>query len=111
LEYLRIKKYGTTRQFLKSFSAGWYSVYIIAGGGENDGACARLFKLAPSEEFAAILFNGLQEGLRGRDIGELSVALTDALRPYKKIIQGTIPWHRFEDGKKRCVEQSLENNC
>lgn len=82
--------------------------YIIAGGEENDAACARLFKLAPSEEFAAILFNGLQEGLRGRDIGELSAALTDALRPYKKLFREQSLGIDLRMGKKDALSRALK---
>lgn len=61
--------------------------YILSGNEENINACAKLFQLAPSEEYAGILFGGLQEGLRGRDVGELSPALVKALSPYKKLFR------------------------
>lgn len=61
--------------------------YVIAGGADNDASCAQLFSLAPSRSYAAILFNGLQEGLRGRDIAELSPVLSAALKPYKKLFR------------------------
>jgi putative membrane-bound dehydrogenase-like protein len=82
--------------------------YIIAGGDANDGSCARLFRLAPSETYAAILFNGLQEGLRGRDLAELSPALTDALRPYKKLFREQSLALDLRAGKKDAVKKVLE---
>jgi putative membrane-bound dehydrogenase-like protein len=82
--------------------------YIIAGGDANDGSCARLFRLAPSETYAAILFNGLQEGLRGRDIAELSPALTDALKPYKKLFREQSLALDLRAGKKDAVKKVLE---
>jgi putative membrane-bound dehydrogenase-like protein len=81
--------------------------YIIAGGEENDASCARLFKLAPSENDAAILFSGLQEGLRGRDMAELSPALTAALRPYKKLFRQQSLTLDLRVGKKEAVNKVL----
>jgi len=82
--------------------------YIIAGGEQNDASCARLFKLAPSENHAAILFNGLQEGLRGRDIAELSPVLTAALKPYKKLFREQALSLDLRSGKKQAVKKVLE---
>ena len=82
--------------------------YIIAGGEQNDASCARLFKLAPSENHAAILFNGLQEGLRGRDIAELSPVLTAALKPYKKLFREQALSLDLRSGKKEAVKKVLE---
>jgi putative membrane-bound dehydrogenase-like protein len=82
--------------------------YIIAGGEQNDASCARLFKLAPSENHAAILFNGLQEGLRGRDIAELPPVLTEALKPYKKLFREQALSLDLRSGKKEAVKKVLE---
>jgi putative heme-binding domain-containing protein len=82
--------------------------YIIAGGSENEASCAKLFKLAPSESYAAILFNGLQEGLRGRDIAELSPVLSAALKPYKKLFREQSLALDLRSGKKEAVTRALE---
>ena len=82
--------------------------YIIAGGMENESSCAKLFKLAPSESHAAILFNGLQEGLRGRDLAELSAALSNALKPYKKLFREQSLALDLRSGKKEAVTRALE---
>lgn len=81
--------------------------YIIAGGEENNTACAKLFDLAPSENFASILFAGLQEGLRGRDIGELSPALTASLKPYKKLFSEQTLSIDLRIGEKEAVDKAL----
>ena len=82
--------------------------YIIAGGEENHAACSQLFKLAPSEEYAAILFNGLQEGLRGRDVADLSSVLTDALKPYKKLFREQSLAIDIRMGKKEALHKALQ---
>ena len=45
--------------------------YIMAGGTENMQACASLLNLAPDIKHAKALLDGLEEGLRGRDINSL----------------------------------------
>lgn len=82
--------------------------YIIAGGEDNYAACARLFQLAPSEEYAAILFNGLQEGLRGRNVAELSPALTGALKPYKKLFREQSLAIDIRMGRKDALNKALQ---
>lgn len=82
--------------------------YVIAGGEENNAACARLFQLAPSEEYAAILFNGFQEGLRGRDVAELSPALAAALKPYKKLFREQSLAIDIRMGRKDALNKALQ---
>ena len=56
--------------------------WILEGGDQNYEACAALLKLA-SKKQAKPLINGIQEGLRGRDITALPSGLTDALKPFQ----------------------------
>jgi putative heme-binding domain-containing protein len=60
---------------------------VIAGGKENMNACARLFDLAPNVDVATKLFNGLQEGLRGRDLSLLPPELLRALKRYNHLFK------------------------
>ena len=87
IEMFKDKKIWSNPTVSKTILGRLVQRYIIAGGEQNDASCAQLFKLAPSENYAAILFDGLQEGLRGRDIAELSPSLSDALKPYKKLFR------------------------
>ncbi|MDH4093110.1 MAG: dehydrogenase, partial [Cyclobacteriaceae bacterium] len=57
--------------------------WVIAGGDQNYAACSRLLKLAPSVKDAGPLINGLQEGLRGRDVTTLPAELVKALQPFQ----------------------------
>ncbi len=57
--------------------------WIMEGGEENYAACARLLKLAPSTKQAKPLMNGIQEGLRGKEVTVLSPELVDALLSFK----------------------------
>ena len=82
--------------------------YIIAASEDDMQSCARLFKLAPSEEYAAILFNGLQEGLRGRDITELPPVLTDALKPYRGLFREQSLAIDLRTGKKEALDKAIK---
>lgn len=82
--------------------------YILSGSETNVAACAQLFKLAPSDKYAGILFSGLQEGLRGRDVTELSPALVAALAPYKKLFREQSLAIELRTGKKDAVEKVLQ---
>ena len=57
--------------------------WIMEGGDQNYAACARLLTLTPSRKQAKPLINGIQEGLRGRDISALPSVLANALKPYQ----------------------------
>lgn len=82
--------------------------YISSGNDENVAACARLFNLAPSEQYAGILFGGVQEGLRGRDVTELSPVLAKALAPYKKLFREQSLAIDLHTGKKEAVEKAIQ---
>lgn len=57
--------------------------WVMEGGNQNYAACASLLKLAPSPKQAKPLIKGIQEGLRGRDVTELSSDLVNALKPFQ----------------------------
>ncbi|MEO8763476.1 MAG: PVC-type heme-binding CxxCH protein [Ginsengibacter sp.] len=81
--------------------------YIIAGGPENFTACALLLNLAPTVELAAPLINGLQEGLRGRDIIELSPDLTKALKPYRRFFREESLGLALRQGQRQALDKVL----
>jgi putative heme-binding domain-containing protein len=81
--------------------------YMLAGGNENIQSCAKLFSLAPGEKYAAKLFEGLQEGLRGRDAGELSPALAKAIKPYKNLFASETLTIGMRSGNKSSLEKAL----
>ncbi len=62
--------------------------YIMAGGDENYNSAARLIKLSPSKDLSKVLISGLNEGLRGRDILELSPELMRAIQPFQSSFFG-----------------------
>ncbi len=57
--------------------------WIMEGGEQNYAACARMLKLSPSPKHAKPLIHGIEEGLRGRELTELSPVLVRALQPYQ----------------------------
>jgi putative membrane-bound dehydrogenase-like protein len=57
--------------------------YALEGGSENYNSCVSLFELSPSKESKQILMNGLQEGLRGRDISEIPESLANIIEQYQ----------------------------
>ncbi len=81
--------------------------YIIAGSTENFNSCANLLKMAPSERYAAILINGLQEGLRGRDVTVLSPELMKALKPYQRLFKEESLALNLRQGQKQALDKAL----
>ena len=57
--------------------------YTQARGRANYNTCAKLFEFSPSEEFAGLLFEGMQEGLRGQDIANLPSNLLAIIQKYQ----------------------------
>lgn len=57
--------------------------YILAGGKQNYLSAASLFELAPSDDYAQLLMIGLEEGLRGKALGELPEKLSEFMRHYQ----------------------------
>jgi putative membrane-bound dehydrogenase-like protein len=108
INMFRNKKIWSNPTVSKTILSRLVQRYIIAGGEANDASCAKLFKLAPSGNYAAILFSGLQEGLRGRDMAELSPSLSDALKPYKKLFREQSLALDLRAGKKEAVKKALE---
>jgi putative heme-binding domain-containing protein len=82
--------------------------YMLAGGEQNIGTCAKLFSLAPGEKYAAKLFDGLQEGLRGRDPRELSPVLADAIKPYKGLFASETLVIEMRSGNKIALVKALK---
>lgn len=81
--------------------------YIMGGGSQNFAACAQLLELAPSVEQAKVLMSGLQEGLRGRNMTELSPDLIKALQPYQDDFREESLALALRQGQNQAVEQAL----
>ena len=81
--------------------------YTLAGGDENFSSCARLLKLAPSVKHARLLINGLQEGLRGRDVTALPTELLSALQPYQSQFKEETLALALRQGEIQAVEKAL----
>ena len=81
--------------------------YIIAGGQENFAACAHLLNLAPSDAQAGPLINGLQEGLRGRELIQLSPDLVNALKPYQRLFREESLALALRQGQKQALDKAL----
>jgi putative heme-binding domain-containing protein len=81
--------------------------YTMAGQPQDFAACARMLQLAPSAKEARLLLNGLQEGLRGRDVTDLPIALVKALQPYQAAFQKESLALALRQGQPEAVEQAL----
>ncbi len=57
--------------------------YALEGGNENYLACARLLELSPSNDTRQVLMDGLQEGLRGKDLTEIPPILASVMEQYQ----------------------------
>ncbi len=81
---------------------------LVMGGELNSFiACIRLFELVPSDEYAELLIDGLQEGLRGTDIGELPTDLVEVIKPYlKKYGNGPLTFS-IRQGDAVAIEESI----
>lgn len=62
--------------------------YVLSGGPENLGAAQRLFELVPDKASGEKLMNGMQEGLRGKNISDLPKELVQAMSPYQATGEG-----------------------
>lgn len=82
--------------------------WIMEGGDQNYAACARLLKLAPSAKQAKPLINGIQEGLRGRDVTELSPELVSALKPFQSEYGKESLALALRQGQPRAIAKALE---
>jgi putative membrane-bound dehydrogenase-like protein len=82
--------------------------WIMEGGDENYAACTRLLELTPSPEQARPLIQGVEEGLRGREVITLSPDLVRALQPYLSKY-GTAPLSMaLRRGQRKEVIKALE---
>ncbi|XOV94653.1 MAG: c-type cytochrome [Bacteroidota bacterium] len=57
--------------------------YALEGGDKNYKACARLLELSPTNDSRQALMDGLQEGLRGKDLTEIPTNLADIMELYQ----------------------------
>lgn len=81
--------------------------YAMAGDSSDFDACARLINLAPSVSEVKVLLNGLQEGLRGRDMVHLPPVLTKALKPYQDQLSDQSLALALRQGEKQAVSRAL----
>lgn len=81
--------------------------WIMEGGQDDFAATAELLKLSPSSKLASPLISGIQEGLRGRSVTDLSPELLSALKPFQAEYkdESTLLALRQGDGQK--VEEAL----
>jgi putative heme-binding domain-containing protein len=82
--------------------------YIMEGGDENYTACTRLLQLAPSNKQAKLLIDGMQEGLRGRDIVELPPRLLQALEPFGNELGEAPLTLALRQGEEKALAEALE---
>lgn len=82
--------------------------WIMQGGADNYAACAELLKLAPSAAKAKPLMDGIQEGLRGRDVTELSPALVNALKRFKSAYGNESLAIALRQGQRSAVEKAFK---
>ncbi len=80
---------------------------VLADRSENLQAATRLFQLAPSNEHAKLLWNGLQEGMLGKDMSELPVDLVVAINPYMDGFGNGPLTFSIHQGNKNAIEKSL----
>lgn len=82
--------------------------WIMEGGDKQYIACARLLKLAPSPAKARPLIDGIEEGLRGKDITVLSQVLVDALKPLQEHYGKEALSFALRQGQSNAVGKALE---
>lgn len=82
--------------------------WIMEGGEQNYTACARLLTLSPSSTQARPLIHGIEEGLRGRDVTELSPDLVRALQPYQSAYGKESVSLALRRGQQKEVVKALE---
>lgn len=82
--------------------------YTMASGPRDFESCAALFALAPTVDAGRLLVEGLQEGLRGRDLQTLPVSLLQALKPYREAFDGGPLAFALRQGDKSAETRALE---
>jgi putative membrane-bound dehydrogenase-like protein len=81
--------------------------YVMDPKPENMQAVAQLLALAPENNLAKPLLDGLQEGLRGRDINDFPTYVLDALQPYQSMFGEAPLALELQQGKPEVVDQVL----
>lgn len=81
--------------------------FVLADGSENFYGATRLFQLAPSKEHAKLLWNGLQEGMLGKDMSDLPVDLVAAINPYLAGFGNGPLTLSIRQGDTKAIEKSL----
>jgi putative heme-binding domain-containing protein len=81
--------------------------YVMAGGAQNLAAATQLLALAPSAELARPLLAGLEEGLRGREMTELSAGLLALVDRYRAQLGESSLDLALRNQQPEAVEQAL----
>ena len=81
--------------------------YVMAGGTENFNAAARLLKLSPAVAMSKLLISGLQEGLHGKDVTELSRDLINELKPFRAEFEEAPLALAIRQGQQQAEDQAL----
>lgn len=82
--------------------------YVVSGDASGYAACARLISLAPSKDGVKLLLNGLQEGLRGRDIVQLPPVLVTAIQPYQQLLSHHPLTLALRQGDSEAIERAIQ---
>lgn len=81
--------------------------FVMAYGSENLKGATRLFELAPSNEHAVLLWNGLQEGMLGKEMSNLPMDLVEAIKPYLAEFGNGPLSFSIAQGDANAIEKSL----
>ncbi|HTF20791.1 MAG TPA: HEAT repeat domain-containing protein, partial [Chryseolinea sp.] len=82
--------------------------WIMEGDAESFNACAKLAGLAPSQQLAKPLINGIEEGLRGKDMTNLSPRLVQALKPFQSHYEKETVALLLRQGDQPSVTKALQ---
>ncbi len=81
--------------------------FVLADGSENLYGATRLFQMASSNEHAKLLWNGLQEGMLGKDMSDLPIDLVAAMNPYLSEFGSGRLSFSVRQGDTNAIEKSL----
>ncbi len=82
--------------------------YVMAGTEPDYRVCVRLLEAAPSDEAGVALLNGLQEGLRGRNIIDLPADLVRSIQPYLAKSGDAGLLLGIRQGNREAIDQALK---
>lgn len=82
--------------------------YIMAGGEENLASAHQLLLLAPNPQLARPLLNGLDEGLRGKDLSSLPSDMLSLVKQYRKSLGESNLVLDLKNGTSGALEQALK---